>query len=265
MKTIVFAISLLLFLSSDSQNRGLSYIGMCHRKVSSSDVSSIYEGQAVLNLHFLIRTFNRNGCPTFVDLAKDARPMIVHISLLNGPGLRNRRLQKHEYLYGYTIRTAQAAILKRQPKILQQVRAAAEEARQLLEARGPRLTILRIKPILESDFNKKARRIVYREVQKVFKGIPLIDNPVKDSCVPELLCETHGTNTEGDIIDLDGLDYHDTNGTEWQQKGEQKVGMFVWKFCNNGFKPGEKWIPPLTRKHWCKGEDLSFFRNWLKA
>ncbi len=265
MQIISLAASVLILLFADSQNRGVSYIGMCHRRVTGEDVAKIYQGHQTIKVHFLTRTFNEHGCPSFSRIAKDPRPMVLHVSLLNGPGLRNRRLQKHEFLYGYTIRTAEAAILRRDPKILSQIKIAAQEARTLVSQRESRTTVLRIKPILESDFGKSAQRIVFHQVRKVFPKVELIDNPHRNSCLPGLLCETHGQNTEGDIIDLDGLDYEEADARKWEREGSEKVGMFVWKFCNNGFRPGEKWKPPLSRKNWCKGRDVSFFRNWLRA
>lgn len=265
MKLILLAVSALVWLSGDSQNRGVSYIGMCHRRVSGEDVTRMFRGQEIINLHFLTRTFNKHGCPSFSQIAKDARPMVLHVSLINGPGLRNRRLQRHEFLYGYSIRTAEAAIRRRDPKVLSQIMVAANEAKALVSLREDRTTVLRIKPILEANFGKTARRIVFKEVRKVFPRADLIDNPLEDSCLPGLLCETHGTNTRGDIIDLDGMDYHETDGRRWEREGKEKVGMFVWKYCNNGFRPAERWIPPLARKHWCDGRDVSFFQNWLRA
>jgi hypothetical protein len=250
-------------LFSDTQNRGVSYIGMCHKSVKSKDVARMFRGLETIKIHFLNRTFNESGCPAFEGISQDPRPMILHISLINGPGLRNRRLQRHEFLYGYTIRSAESAIVKRDRRVLKQIRKASLEAKALIRLRGRLPTVLRIKPILESDFRKPARRIVFREVKAVLSTVEIIDNPVRDSCLLGALCETHGMNTEGEILDLDGLDYDYADAKTWEREGRQKVGMFVWKFCNNGFRPGEEWRPPLARTNWCGKGEIAFFRRWL--
>lgn len=265
MKIILLLLSAISCLSFDSQNRGLSYIGMCHEGVRGEDILWAFQGRTTVSIHFLARTFNNTGCPSWEYISKDPRPMIVHLSLFNGPGLRNRRLQRHEVFYGFTIRTAEAAILRRDPKILNQIQSAAVEARTLLSQRENRPTVIRIKPILESNFNKKARRILFRHVRKVFPEAELIDNPLRDSCLTGTLCETHGMNTDGDILDLDGLDYDLADKDKWNREGEQKVGMFVWKFCNNGFRKNETWKPPLNRENWCGRQELRIFQKWLRA
>lgn len=263
MKAIALGLSLLFLLVSDSQDRGLSYIGMCHKSVKKEQVREAFEGRDVLNIHFLSNTFNANGCPAFEELAKDPRPMILHVSLINGPGLRNRRLQKHEYFYGYTIWTASASIRKRDPKALREIDRAIKDAKEIIALRQDRVTLLRIKPVLESDFGAATTKIIYRRVQKQFPKIELIDNPHKSKCIDEFLCETHGRNTTGDIVDLDGISAKDVDLVKWTKKTEGKVGRFYWINCNNGLTPTEKWIPPLRRTNWCSIKELNEANAWM--
>lgn len=265
MKLTLLLFSVLFVLVSDTQNRGVSYIGMCHRLVRGKDVLSMYSGAETINIHLLIRTFNRNGCPAFESLASDPRPMVLHISLLNGPGLRNRRLQRHEFLHGYSVKSAERAILRNDKRVLRQVIHAAGEARRLIEMREMRFTVIRVKPVLESDFSMKVRQKLARLVSREIPNAEVVDNPHRDTCLKQYLCETHGENTDGEILDLDGLDYSEANRVKWEREGRQKVGLFVWKYCNNGFQAGEAWKPPLTRTNWCRARELNFFRDWLKA
>lgn len=265
MKVILFGLSVLFILVSDSQTRGLSYIGMCHKDVKGADVQSAFDGLNKVRIHFLIRTFNRFGCPSFEYLSRDERPMVLHLSLINGAGLRNRRLQKHEYFYGYTVKKAETAILKRDGKILRQVERAALEAATLLELREGRTTIVRVKPILESDFSRAARRIVFRKVEQVLPGIELIDNPVRGRCITGVLCETHGLNTTGDIVDLDGTSADEIDLQKWTAVTREKVGSFYWVRCNNGMRAGDDWIFPQTRKKWCNASELKAANAWLSS
>jgi hypothetical protein len=265
MATIFLVLSLILVSYAQEQNRGVSYIGLCHPRVSGADVLRVYDGTETINIHFLVRTFNPSGCPAFEAIAADPRPMVLHLSLINGPGLRNRRLQKYEFLRGMTVRTADAAIIRRSPKVLGQMEIAIAEAKRLVELRGDRTTVLRIKPVLESNFSPKARRTLSGMVKRAFPSAEIIDNPLGSKCLPGYLCETHGMDTSGDILDLDGLDYEEANRQKWEREGRQKVGMFIWKYCNNGFKRGDRWVPPLRRKNWCVSGDLRLFNYWMSA
>ena len=266
MRLILLAVSVFtVILPCRAQNRGLSYIGLCHRHVDARRVLRAFGGTESINIHLLIRTFNAKGCPAFDRLARSPRPMVLHISLLNGPGLRNRRLQSHEYLYGYTIRTANAAIIRRDPKVMAQVAQAVREARGLIALRDGMTTVVRVKPVLESNFSPKARRILAASVKRQLPEAEIIDNPLIGACLPNVLCETHGMDTSGDIVDLDGLDYHNADARKWEREGAQKVGMFIWKPCNNGLGPAEPWKPPLQRTNWCGRRDTSLFNKWLRS
>jgi hypothetical protein len=263
MNRILLTISLVALIGADWQNKGISYIGICQRNVSFQDVKDIYRKADTINLHFLARSFNPQGCPSFVELAKDSRPMVLHVSLINGPGLRNRRLSKHEWLYGYTVKTAEEAIRRNDSRVLRHLSRAASTVLPLLRLRKSLPTVVRIKPILESDFSLPIRRRVHKLVARRLKGLELIDNPVRGRCLENVLCETHGANIKGDIVDLDGLSAYDIDLQQWTKDTQEKVGRFIWIHCNNGLGKELPWRPPLTRTLWCTGDDVKTLNSWL--
>lgn len=265
MKGILWALSIILAFSADAQTRGVSYIGMCHPSVKGEDVVRIFDGESSIAIHFLIRTFNPGACPSFQHLAQDPRPMLLHISLLNGPGLRNRRLRRYEYLHGHTIESANKAIERRDPKVRSQVLQAIRQARKFIAMRGDRPTQVRIKPCMECNFGKRARRMLAGLVRRHLPGVEQIDNPLWDSCLKGFLCETHGMNTNGDIIDLDGLDYMKADRERWNAEASSKVASFIWRYCNNGFQDGEEWKPPKFRSNFCGPSDIQLFNSWRKG
>jgi hypothetical protein len=83
---------------ADAQdNRASSDIGLCAPNYNYGKFISQFQHVQVIRTHFLLKTFNPNGCPNAVKLMNEPATDRALVSVWNGPGERNRRLQPYEY------------------------------------------------------------------------------------------------------------------------------------------------------------------------
>ncbi len=243
---------------------GISDLGLCHPKMDYSRFISQFEGQPVIVTGWLDNTFNKNGCPNAVRLMTEPRPMIARVHILNGPGLRNKRLEKHEIHYPLTIDRLDKKIKKMHPDIIAPFIQRLLTLQALFASRTGETTLF-ISPCLECDLSNESRRILLTLARQAFPTALLVDNPLKQKCMSGFICEKHGDkNTPAGILDLDGKPLTDVNIKAWKKSTKAKYLRYAWLPCNNGLKIGEEWKPPTKRKSFCQPKDRSALKAFLR-
>lgn len=247
-----------------AEYRGISELGLCHPRNKWGQVKKQFSGAPVIVTGWLDNTFNAAGCPNAQKLMLSPKKKIVRVHIMNGPGLRNKRLEPHEIHFGYTKSGLDKKIRQRNPEFLARYIGRLEAVRAITDTHRGKLKLY-LSPCLECDFSKPARKVLLEQAGLVFPEATLVDNPLKGSCVSGVLCERHGPDKRGDIVDLDGISLDVVNVKKWAKTVRPVRLRYAWKPCNNGLKQGQKWLPPTKRKNFCKAEDRAQFRAFLKG
>lgn len=250
-------LGLLLWLSvasfSISENRGVSHLGFCHKNYDCELFMESFKGSPVIRTGWLDNTFNPEGCKCLPKLQTTKKGVEVRVHIVNGPGLRNRRLERHEIHWGRSIAGLERDVLRGNMSFLARFDKRAEIVRNQLDS----IIMLEkcyVSPVLESDFGRQARLKLLRRTRKLFPKCHIVDNPLKAPCISGFICEKHGDFVPPQrpyIADLDGLDLYETYGTYYAQVHENALINFGWKYCNNLNVKGEKFVPPTKRKKSC--------------
>lgn len=250
-------------LQGFSQVRGISELGFCHPRVEYKKFAEQFVKQKRIVTGWLDNTFNPHGCPNAIKLMKAKRPVILRIHILNFPGLRNKRLEKHEVHYGYSREKLDSAIRHKNQKIIGKYVDRLNKLKKLVETRKGALTLY-VSPCLECDLSKAARKILSQVTLSVLPQAYLVDNPSKGSCLKNSICERHGDRTDGDILDLDGLPLYSANIPKWVKHSPNAMIRFGWLPCNNGLGLGP-WVPPTKRAHFCDEEERKTLNAFLRG
>lgn len=163
-------------------NRGSSDLGLCSKNYSYSNFIRSFNDSKVIRTGWLDNTFNARGCPNAERLIRESKPLDLRIHILNGPGLRNQRLERHEIHYGYTLASLERAIKRNDPRFIRKFRARLLRLKSLLAKRRGEMSVM-ISPCLECDLSKPQRLKLLRETARVFPAYPLVDNPLRDTCL----------------------------------------------------------------------------------
>jgi len=254
--SIIGAMFLVAFLLRAENNRGSSDLGLCSKHYRYEDFISTFRHASVIRTGWLDNTFNAHGCPNAEKLLLEPRPLDLRVHIINGPGLRNGRLEAHEIHAGSTIKTLSKRIERGDTKFLNKFRTRLRKLKELVDRRPENLTLL-ISTCLECDFAKPQRRKLLREASRFFPARTLVDNPLSDSCLSGFLCEKHGISGRGDILDLDGDIVSTQDAANWARSHKRNRATYLWKECKNGFLPGESWKPPTKRTHFCTEKNQS--------
>lgn len=261
---------LLLLLSvasfSIAENRGVSHLGMCHEKYDCRTFESSFKGSSVIRTGWLDHTFNPKSCKCLPVLQKTKKDVIARVHILNGSGLRNRRLERFEIHSGRTVAGLEKSIQQGNTSFLARFDRRAKIVASQLDSI---ITLKKcyVSPVLESDFNPATRKILLKRTAVLFPNCEIVDNPLKGRCVSGYICEKHGdiAPLKGRyIVDLDGLDMSLTDPASFGQWHEKAELAFVWKLCNNLNDSSKKeFIPPSKRNKSCNGSEAKQFANFI--
>lgn len=266
MKKLLLAL-MLFALPSFADNRGVSNLGLCHRNFTYDAIRQQFKHASVIRTKYLDNTFNPRGCGNLTLLLQETKPLDLTTVILNGPGLRNNRLEKHEIHYGYSISALDKAIRSRNEKFLSKFRSRLTLNAGHLNTRSG-ITVHRVNPCLECDLSPAARKILIEETRKVFPNSIIIDNPYNQPCIPGLVCEKHGSAANPPrpkIVDLDGEDYDSILPFSWASRHLNAEAVFAWKFCNNGLDRKQPWRPPTQRNAFCGQRDNLDLQYFVRA
>lgn len=248
-----------------NENRGISWLGqMCHAKSDCKIIERSFQDVGTINVGWLYGTFNSNGCKCSSVVLQDPRPKRVRISICNSTCFpeRGRRCQRHECFGGMNTRQANRAILNNDAPLFRRVDRILQMAKADM-ALAVGTTQFYVQPCLECSVSREARRKLSEYVAAQFAPpVMMVDNPLRDSCFAEYICERHGNvRGRGDtIIDLDGVDYDKIDKQAFWEKNKRALMVLAWKPCANGWKPGP-FIPPHQRSKFCKKKDAVEFND----
>jgi hypothetical protein len=249
-------------LFANAEVLGISDLGLCHPKYDYKGFILQFSGSPVIVSGWLDNTFNPKGCPNAKKLMSAKKPLVLRVHILNSPGLRNKRLELHEIHAGLSRSQLDKKIRSVSPDVIIPFSQRLQRLRDLLSKRkGP--MVLFLSPCLECDLSKPARVTFLMLTSLYFPNAILVDNPLKGSCVSGVVCERHGDENSGGIVDLDGIPLTEVNIKLWKRHTKAKYIRYAWLPCNNGLKKGQKWVPPTKRVNFCSAKERKLLKNFL--
>jgi hypothetical protein len=262
---ILTAVLLTSISPARAQNVGLSYLALCHKNWPCYSSLKAFDGLPVIRTGWLEGTFN-SSCPCGDKLLRDPRPKVIRVHLANGPCLRNKRCGSHEVFAGETVASANRKIRRGDERLMQRFdRVVNRLAKRLENTRG--VLSCYVSPVLESDFDGRARRILLDYVGLRLPGCRLVDSIVRGRCLAGALCEKHGDRpslSDPCIADLDGAFYPEVSVPNYLQLTRKCDISYIWDV---GFNCNQ-WNVPFVdpRKRDCSKPDGYFDRyaSWLR-
>ena len=93
---------------------------MCSASADCGAILDSYRSAPVVVAGYLNSTFNPNGCKCIGQVMSILKPKTIRVTLTNSTCFpeRGRRCQKHECFYGESVKSADAKVRKKDPKIL---------------------------------------------------------------------------------------------------------------------------------------------------
>lgn len=248
-------IVLLAFMAS-VQAQGTSYIGLCSNSWPCEKTLATWQGMPII-VGWLEDSFG--GCKCADTILKQDKPKTIRVHLANGPCLRNRRCERHDVFYGYTIASATRAARIPGSRLRKRLDVLAKRLKQRIEKSiGP--LICYVSPVLESDFNGPTRKALISAVFAVLPNCIVVDNPLRSSCVRGIVCERHGVNPnlqQPCIADLDGTEAKSVLDLRQYNANTNHCDIqFYWSaWMNCNFKD---WKFPSTRN--CNHPKYNFIK-----
>jgi hypothetical protein len=238
-------IVLLAFIAS-AQAQGTSYIGLCSKSWPCEKTLATWQKTPIF-VGWLEDSFG-SSCQCANTILSQDKPKTIRVHLANGPCLRNRRCERQDVFFGYTIASAARAVKIPSSRLRKRLDVLATRLKQRIEqSKGP-LTCY-VSPVLESDFNGPIRKTLLSAVSAILPSCIMVDNPLRAACVAGIVCERHGINPslrKPCIADLDGteaksaLDLNRYNANTRQC--DVQFYWTAWMNCNSG-----SWRYPSAR------------------
>jgi hypothetical protein len=198
-------IVLLAFIAS-AQAQGTSYIGLCNSTWNCEKTLATWRGKPIIT-GWLEDSFGKK-CECANQILQQKKHKIIRVHLANGPCLRNKRCQRHDVFYGYTIASANRAAKIPSSRLRKRLDVLAARFKQRIEQSKGSLTCY-VSPCLECDLNGSARKALISAVSAALPSCILVDNPLRARCLRGTVCERHGISPnlqEPCIADLDGTE-----------------------------------------------------------
>lgn len=262
---------------------GLSYYALCHDRWPVKDSLDAFETCQNAPIAIVWNTFGNNfsGLSAWKDLKKRH---LIEVHLLNGPGLRNKRLGKYEALYGYSKESFNTSLIRQDKKLNDRLTPYFRDAARTLGQLLPSDRELYVSPDLESNLTQPAFHSLMRLVRPHFDplGARYVWNP--DLANPEngylqgFYYELHGSTKNHnwiDIYNLDGEDIAFKNRPavlsphigedrlhSWLQERTMSRCNFIWLAEFNGLSAGS-FIDPRDRTNFPSRETFQIVRQYL--
>lgn len=259
----ILILALVTTCSQASAAPALSYLGLCQKSWPCEKSIAAFKGQSVIRTGWLELTFGTK-CPCAERLLNDPRRKEIRVHLSNGPCLRNKRCGPYEVFYGETIASANRKVKAGDKKLLDKFVAVAKQLDGRLSKSRGELTCY-VSPMLESDLDGKARRILHNLTRSVLPGCSLVDNPHRRACLPNTVCEYHGAAPRVQspcIADMDGAPAEETSVSKFLRSTKRCDQSHIWGLgfnCNKEL--GGKFVDP--RKRNCD-RPKSYYQNLAK-
>lgn len=258
-------------------NRGISCLGLCHPKYNVPALVKLFqETDSIIRFGWLDKFFTPNARPSQESQAPVAimrmnKPKICRVHIINGPGLNNNRVQRHEITHGYTNQSLEAAIIRRDEKFLSKFRDRLKVVRAIA-AKAPPMTLeLYISPWLEhAPIKQQTFNILVEEVIKEIPYAKIVDNPVTGpfTKVPGIRVykEKHGDTppADCDFVDLDGEDMETVNMRAFGERFPDAIAVMCWGLRENGNDPDKPWTQPQNRVDFPRDRERGLVKHWIK-
>jgi len=170
-------------------------------------------------------------------------------------------------LSGYTVQSAQDAIKRGDQKLIGRFIERVRAVRALVEGAAKNTRLL-LSPCLECDFDKAARLKLISIAQREYPGIEIVDNPLRDSCIPGFICEKHGERVPPIrppyIVDLDGSDYAKVDGGALLKQHTKALMNCAWTAGNNLSAKLQKFVDPRARSKFTTEPELKMLAHFVK-
>lgn len=188
----------------------------------------------------------------------EAKPPYLRAHLINNCCIRNRNCGAYEIGYGYSLQSFEAAVLRREPKIIDFLKERTRVYRDL-SGQYPATRFL-LSPALEHNLGRPAFRVLADAVLEVFGNVQLVNNPVSSGGerYRDAWLEGHGQafDPSVEITSLDGDDGFDIKISDWKARAKNtKIAFFWWKGLNCRTNSAV-WEDPRARTHCPKPEDF---------
>jgi hypothetical protein len=227
---------------------GLSYLGLCSPSWSCENSMAAFDGLKVIRTGWLEGTF-ADTCHCARRLLRDPRPKEVRVHISNGACVRNARCGAYEPFAGESIQSLQEKILARDPVILGRFGEAAFRLRKRLAKSRGGLTCY-ASPVLESDLNDAARKILHSITVAILPNCVPVDSVVGGACLPGTVCEKHGEVkrlASPCIADMDGNGVFELSPGAFFRNSRRCDLQLVWDFPLNCNQPGGEFVSPRER------------------
>lgn len=238
----------LLMMCGVVQAEGLSLIGLCNPTWDCRATIEGLKGKPI-TVGWLENSFG-NQCSCADRILHLTRRKTIRVHLINSPCLRNRRCDKHDAFYGYTVTTANRAMAHPRSALRKRFRKVLDRFKLRLEASQGELRCY-VSPCLECDLNATSRNVMARRVRAVLPGCNLVDNPLRDACLPGAVCERHGADVPRDkpcIYDLDGTEVRSASELQFlADKTKHCKLRFAWSHWMNCAAEGKPFVMPRQR------------------
>lgn len=218
----------LLLLLPQTALAAPSLLGLCSPSWDCSATKKLYAAADRLELSWIENTFAET-CKCADELLQDPREKIIRVHLMNSPCMRNKRCGRYEALWGYNKASASRAVHIEGSRLNKRFDAIL--ARFKARIAGKDVSCL-VSPCLECDLNERARRSLGDRISTALPSCILVDNPYKQPCLKNSICEYHGTDFPGRtpcIADLDGTSGVGIDLKKWSRQVRSCELRYYWE------------------------------------
>lgn len=247
---VAWVLAFLLCSSSVAYSQALigqDYLGLLSNRFPHDEVRRVLPERSAIGV--LDVTFGSETTP-LVRILDSRSPEYLRVHFLNNTCVRNRNCGTYEPLYGYSLSSLEAALLKKDPKIIRPLQARVRLYRAIQLAH-PDTTFL-ASPILEHNLKFPAWRVLADAVLEAWPDVQLVNSPMRGVAAESYRgawIEKHGNPAERNAktYSLDGSDASDINIGAWVRDTKGAIISFTWTRSYNLRTQGTTWVDPRAR------------------
>ena len=247
-----------------AQAQGVSYTGLCNPTWDCKAVKATWKGQDTIITGWLEQSFGR-ACKCADELLRSPKDKVIRVHFINSPCLRNRRCGPQEVLAGETVESASRKVVRRNSRIIRKYLAVVKRFKRRLEQSKGNLQCY-VSACLECDLSGAARRVLNSFLPRYLPGCNIVDNPLRKKCLPNTICEKHGSNPKLSapcIADLDGEDGKEVDLKQYYRQTRQCDIRFYWEPKLNCLDPSLRFQDPIERN--CRTNKSELYRIGKKT
>lgn len=255
-----FVIWYVLPIPARGDNLGAAYYGIQHPSWPCGRSLRVLKARKIPKVSILWNSFgNRNRCLNKILDAPGKKWLEIHV--INEVCIRNGDCAEYEFGAGYSPREYEAAIISRDARFIERLRAYLQKPAAFVRNR-PGLTCL-ISPGLESNLSPGAAEIILNLVRPFFPRCKMVWNPLNALWSKADFIEYHTRRGVRSPCILSNDDGHlpPAYMDDWIAAGANCAANFIWHPIFNGWCGAERCTHPRGR--WCWPGPEHFY--WLRA